>query len=119
LIGGKALELDGITYAANKKGRDPLTMLSRAKLYFGMLNQLGIKAELVQLYEDWTTGLGYLRTHIPGSEDPAWKLVMAFDKGIGGSAALSAMKLYADELAKRYQKRAYSNFSKADMTFLA
>ena len=118
LVGGKKLELNGATYAANKKGRDPLTMLSRAELYFRMLEQLGIHAELVQLHEDWTTGLGYLRTHIPGSEEPAWNLVISFDERIGGSVSLAAMKYYANELSDRFPKRAYTYFSKADMRFL-
>jgi hypothetical protein len=115
IVKGKTLELDSVSYSANKKGRDPLTMLSRAELYFRMLKQLGIKAKLIQLYDDWATGLGYLRTHIPGSEDPTWKLVFSFNEKIGGSISLAAMKYFADELSKRYQKRAYSNFSKVDM----
>jgi hypothetical protein len=117
LVEGKTLELDSVIYASNKKGRDPLTMLSRAELYFRMLKQLGIQTELVQLHDDWTTGLGYLRTHIPGSKDPAWKLVLSFEESIGGSVSLAAMKYFADELTDRYQKRAYTYFSKVDMRF--
>lgn len=116
---GNKLTLDGVTYAENKKGKDPLTMLGRAEKYFEMLRGIGIRAELHQLHSEWTTGLGYLRTHIPGTENPAWCLVICFDRSIGGAGTLQALKSYANELTNKFQSRAYSHFSKADMSFLS
>ncbi|MFX0107566.1 MAG: hypothetical protein ACFE7R_04715, partial [Candidatus Hodarchaeota archaeon] len=116
---GNKLVLDGSTYTANKKGRDPLTQLSRAEIYFKMLRNLGIHAEFVQLYDDWTTAMGFLRSQIPKTHDPAWELVISFDEGIGGKSTLKAMKSYTDELSAKYQKKAYTNFSKAEMRFLS
>ena len=52
------LVLDGFTYAANKKGKDPLTMIGRAEKYFKMLEGIGINASLYQLHDEWTTESG-------------------------------------------------------------
>jgi hypothetical protein len=112
------LAMNSVTYAANKKGRDPLTMLSRADMYFKLLRNLGIYAEMNQLYDDWTTDIGYLRTHIPRTDDPAWELVISFAEKIGGSSTLKALKTYVEKLSREYQARAYTRFSKGDMRFL-
>lgn len=116
---GKSLILDGMTYGANKKGKDPLAMVGRAESYFRMLREIGIIAELEQLHDEWTTGLGYLRTQIPGTDKPTWNLVINFEKRIGGPDALRAMKFYASELSREFKNTAYSRFSKADFKFLA
>jgi hypothetical protein len=117
--GGKTLVLDGVTYAENKKGRDSLTTLSRANMYFKMLKDLGINAELIQLHDDWFTDMGFLRTHIPKTHEPAWELVVSFTDKIGGKSTLKALKAYVNELTREYEKRAYSRFSKVDMRFLS
>jgi hypothetical protein len=117
--GGNNLVIDGVTYAENKKGRDPLTTLFRANMYFKMLRDLGIHAELIQLHDKWETSMGFLRTHVPKTHEPAWELVVSFDNKIGGKSTLKALKAYANELTKEYEKRAYSRFSKADMRFLS
>ncbi|MHA2227979.1 MAG: DUF3795 domain-containing protein, partial [Candidatus Thorarchaeota archaeon] len=115
---GTKLTIDGVTYAANKKGRDPLTTLSRAYMYFKMLRNLGIFAEMIQLYDDWTTDSGYLRTHIPRTEKPVWEIVISFEKKIGGLSTLKALKSYVERLSNEYHKRAFTRFSKGDMRFL-
>ncbi|MHA2005203.1 MAG: DUF3795 domain-containing protein [Candidatus Thorarchaeota archaeon] len=117
--GGKKLVMDGVTYAKNKKGRDPLTTLFRANLYFEMLKKLGIRAKLIQLHDAWTTDMGFLRSVIPKTHEPAWELVVSFTDKIGGKSMLKALKAYANELTREFEKRAYSRFSKADMRFLS
>jgi hypothetical protein len=117
--GGKKLVMDGVTYAENKKGRDPLTTLFRANMYFKILEALGIHAKLIQLHDKWTTDMGFLRTHVPKTHEPAWELVVSFADNIGGKTMLKALKAYANELTRKYEKRAYSRFSKADMRFLS
>lgn len=117
--GGKNLVMDGVTYSKNKKGRDPLTTLFRANLYFKMLKELGIEAKLLQLHDGWTTDMGFLRSVIPKTHEPAWELMVSFSEGIGGKSMLKALKAYVDELTSEYEKRAYTRFSKADMRFLS
>ncbi len=117
--GGKSLAIDGVTYSKNKKGRDPLTLLSRANMYFKMLRDLGIQAKLVQLHDDWTTDMGFLRSVVPKTHEPAWELVVSFTDKIGGMSTLKALKAYANELTQKYEKGAYTRFSKADMRFLS
>ena len=115
---GATLVLDGFTYAANKKGKDPLTMIGRAEKYFKMLEGIGINAALYQLHDEWTTESGYLRTHIPGTQKPAWNLAISFEKRIGGANTLHAMKAYADILLSEFKARAYQRFASADMNML-
>ena len=117
--GGKNLAVDGVTYSNNKKGRDPLTTLFRANMYFKMLGDLGIHAKLIQLHDDWTTDMGFLRSVVPKTHDPAWELMVSFSERIGGKSMLKALKAYVNELTREYEKRAYSRFSKADMRFLS
>ncbi|MFW9889897.1 MAG: hypothetical protein ACFFER_17045, partial [Candidatus Thorarchaeota archaeon] len=117
--GVKGFVIDGVTYAEHKKGRDPLTTQFRANMYFKMLADLGIDAELIQLHDKWTTDMGFLRTHIPKTHKPAWELVVSFTDGIGGKSAIKAFKAYVNELTREYKKRAYSRFSKGDMRFLS
>ncbi|MFW9803749.1 MAG: DUF3795 domain-containing protein [Candidatus Thorarchaeota archaeon] len=116
--GGKKLVIDGVIYSKNKKGRDPLTTLFRANMYFRMLRNLGLRTELIQLYDDWTTDMGFLRSVVPKTHEPAWELVASFTEKIGGESTLKALKAYANELTHEYEKGAYSRFSKADMRFL-
>ncbi|MHA2140345.1 MAG: DUF3795 domain-containing protein [Candidatus Thorarchaeota archaeon] len=117
--GSKEIVIDGVTYAENKKGRDPLTTLFRANMYFKMLRDLGIHAKLIQLHDEWTTNMGFLRTHVPRTHEPAWELVASFTDEIGGKPTLKALKAYVNELTREYEKRSYSRFSKADMRFLS
>ena len=117
--GGKNLAMDGVTYAEHKKGRDPLTTQFRANMYFKMLGDLGIDAELIQLHDKWTTDMRFLRTHIPRTHKPAWELVVSFNDEIGGKSTLEALRAYVDRLTKEYEKRAFSRFAKADMRFLS
>ncbi|MFW9845799.1 MAG: DUF3795 domain-containing protein [Candidatus Thorarchaeota archaeon] len=117
--GGRRIVMDGVTYAANKKGTDPLTTLSRAEIYIGMLRNFGIHAELVQLHDDWTTESGYLRTHIPKTNKPAWEFIMSFSEDAGGAPTLKALKAYVEKLVNDFDKRAFTRFSKGDMRFLA
>jgi hypothetical protein len=84
-----------------------------------MLRNLGIQAKLIQLHDKWETSMGFLRTHVPKTHEPARELVVSFDNKIGGKSTLKALKAYANELTKEYEKRAYSRFSKADMRFLS
>ncbi|MFW9966348.1 MAG: DUF3795 domain-containing protein [Candidatus Thorarchaeota archaeon] len=117
--GGKKVVIDGVTYAEHKKGRDPLTTQFRANMYFKMLRNLGIDAKLIQLHDKWTTDMGFLRTHVPKTHEPAWELAVTFADKIGGKTILKALKAYANELTREYDKKAYSRFSKADMRFLS
>jgi hypothetical protein len=117
--GGNNLVIDGVTYAEHKKGRDPLTKQFRANMYFKMLRDLGIHAKLIQLHDKWTTDMGFLRTHVPKTHEPAWEVVVSFSDRIGGKSTIKALKAYTDQLTREYEKRAYSRFSKADMRFLS
>ena len=116
--GGTKLVMDGVTYSKSKRGRDPLTTLFRANMYFEMLRTLGIRAELIQLHDEWTTDMGFLRSVVPKTHEPAWELRASFTEKIGGKSTLKALKAYANELTREYEKGAYSRFSKADMQFL-
>jgi hypothetical protein len=117
--GGKKVVIDGVTYAEHKKGRDPLTTQFRATMYFKMLRDLGIDAKLIQLHDKWTTDMGFLRTHVPKTHEPAWELAVTFADKVGGKTMLKALKAYANELILEYDKKAYSRFSKANMRFLS
>lgn len=107
------LSVDAETYHANRGKEKTLAILSFVKdVVFKSLVEFGVWCELVVMndvkIEDLTTGTGYLRKK-------GWVMKMSFDEKTGGSAALRALKTFAEKLDKKYGSRAFHHFRKADM----
>ncbi len=104
------LVIDGKTYLAQKMFTGYSKVVNH---YFKFLTGHGVRCELVPLKEKgWLTPGGALRSQ-------GWLMKMAFDDEHTGSSALNALVSYADELNRKYGKKAYGYFSKGDMEILA
>jgi hypothetical protein len=121
-IDGESLSIDSITINAHKKGTSgfPTTEGSWSHL-LEFLSKVGILGEMKLADIDRSqliSPIGWLRDRIPKSNDPAWHLKVSLDKTLGGVSSLKMLKSYAKALDEKYNRRAFSMFTKADMRFL-
>ena len=110
---GSRLEVDSVTYEANRGNQKKLAIWSFVKdNIFQVLSDFGVCCERVVLKgvkeEEVVTGTGYLRSR-------GWIMTMYFDDKIGGAAALKALKEYATRLEKEQGKKAFKYFRNANM----
>lgn len=105
-----ALVIGSEPYLAQLKGIPFYSDSKAINERFKMLEEFGIHCELVPVEKGWSTPKGALRK-------TGWYIKMSFD-GIGGVQTLEALQKYAKTLDRKYGKKAYRYFSKADMQSL-
>ncbi len=111
------LVVDARTYEANRGSEKTLAIWSFVKdTVFSVLSGFGVCCERVALKgvkeEDLVTGTGYLRSK-------GWVMKMSFETRIGGTAALKALQTYTRRLDEEYGKKAFQQFSEAEMQLLS
>lgn len=113
---GTHLVVDPETYFANRGSEKTLATWTFVQdTIFKLLSEFGICCERVALKgvneQDLTTGTGYLRYK-------GWVMRMSFEEKIGGNATLKALQTYTKRLDEKYGKKAFKQFSNADMQVL-
>ncbi|MHA3963783.1 MAG: DUF3795 domain-containing protein [Candidatus Thorarchaeota archaeon SMTZ1-45] len=122
IVEGSRLSTDSITINKQKKGTSGFpTTESGWRRWVEILEQVGIKGdmELAPLDKDeLISPIGWLRDRISGSNNPAWYLKIALDEAYGGSNVLKDLVSYVELLDGEFSTRAFTKFSRADMSFL-
>lgn len=110
---GPRLEVDSVTYEANRGKQKKLAIWSFVKdNIFQVLSDYGVCCERVALKgvkeEELVTDTGYMRSR-------GWIMTMYFDDKIGGATALKALQEYATRLENEQGKKAFKYFRNANM----
>jgi len=111
------LEVDAKTFLANRASEKTLAIWSFLKdTVFKILFDFGVHCERVVSEgvkeKDLETGTGYMR-------NKGWAIRVSLDRKASDVKTLKALQSYARKLDKKYGKKAFSNFSQADMHVLA
>lgn len=115
VVKGNEMVLDSISYFKNKSGEMPST-LSSMNQYLDILQSLGLKGELLTLYErDWLLPSGYLRSMARKSSDPVWELRFTYKK----PGFFKYLKHYTETIYDKSKNRGLTQFRKADMRILS
>jgi len=88
---------------------------SKVKFHFELLKEYGVHCTVVPIAAEYLTPTGWLRGKRVRDKDAPWLMKMSIDKAAGGIATIKALKTYAVQLDKKYGKKAFGYFSKADM----
>lgn len=103
--GRQHLQMDSETYLAQKINSD----FAHLRSYFELLKKHGAICKHVAMKEKgWLTPKGALRRG-------GWHLELSFLKKAGGAPALKAVQKYTSQLDKKYGKKAFRYFTRADM----
>lgn len=104
------ITIDSESYLTQLKGVPFYSDSEAIKERFKMLQEFGVHGELVPVEKGWSTPKGALRK-------TGWYIKMSFDS-IGGVPTLKALQKYVRTLNRKYGKKGYRYFSKADMQSL-
>ncbi|UCD00455.1 MAG: DUF3795 domain-containing protein [Promethearchaeota archaeon] len=112
------LNIDSITLYENRK---PITLLSNEeqwKIYFNILSQFGIHAELEIKTDELYTPGGYMRVKTPKTNEPAYIIKMKVDLNLQKYKFFKTLNEILSELQNKTRKRAFTNFKKLDFNSL-
>lgn len=112
------LGIDSVTLYDNRK---PISLPSNEeqwKLYFDILSQFGIHAELeIKTDKLYTLG-GYMRARIPQTNKPSYIIKMKVTPSLQKYPFFKALKEIISGLQNKTGKRAFTNFKKLDFNTL-
>jgi len=117
-ISERDLRIDSVTLYENRK---PITLPSNEdqwNLYFNILEQFGIFAELEIKSDKLYTPGGYMRVKIPKTNKPSYIIKMKVDQPLQEYHFFKTLKDIISELQNKAGKRAFTNFKKLDFTLL-
>lgn len=111
-INEKNLTIDSITLYENRK---PITLPSNEeqwKLYFNILTQFGIYAELEIKTDKLYTPTGYMRVKIPQTNKPSYIIKMKVNPQLQKYQFFKVLNQIISKLQNKTGKRAFTNFKK-------
>ena len=111
-INGNEIRIDSGTLYDNRK---PISLPSNEedwKLYFDILSEFGISAELEILTDNLYTPGGYMRAKLPKSNDSAYIIKMKVSSDLQKFPFFKVLNEILSMLQKKTGKRAFSNFKK-------
>jgi hypothetical protein len=117
-ISEDGLTIDSVTLYENRK---PITLPSNEEqweLYFSVLAQFGIYAELEIKTDKLYTPGGYMRAKIPKINKAAYYIKMKVDRDLQKYSFFKVMKEVISELQNETGKRAFSHFKKLNFSSL-
>lgn len=111
----KFLTIDSLDYAKEKNQSFHYRLMD----YFILLKDYGVNLKLTPLTEEgWITPTGGLRVKIGRKGEPIWVMTLSFGSNVGGKDSLIALSEFSKKLLSKHGKKAFKQFSKADMEVL-